>query len=1033
MKPHFYFALMFLSFVAFAQAQITPNNGAEACYWIEPDNSYENPNVGQWPGSPGSLVDNYSNPITLPFNFDYFGTAYNVVTLTTKGTIALGGAGGYIDFAPSSFPNPLVGESTQQYNHICGFWSDFDFSNGELYYKITDDAFYINYIQVGLFPNNNNNRNTFQMIICATGSNVIPNGNNVQFFYKDMQWANSQMNGATNGLNATNNLAIVGCDKSFGNNHVAIGRFNTGTADYNGPYGISASEQDGVYWLNGKVIQFNTAVPSEANTPPAVAHNFCSNTNICQGENYAFEVVFTASETDQEMNLVLEGDTAGLTHTINYLPHAVQIFGNITAADENTGTHQFTITGFDSGDPEASNTIEIDYTISAFENPTVTITGDTLICAGSSTSLQATPGMDSYLWQDGSNGSSYNADHTAHYEVVAALNGCQASASFDVDELVDEGPILCNAPFPIETCAMDSIMLCVVQNFVDYHWIVAPSQTGEFIDPEEVDGQSVWVDGSNSGIYQITATDEYGCVHQEIQAVLIYEVQHAESTTGINGVHCLENSELFFPESFLALNNQYMTLYALSENVNGWGDSYITIEIIHANSEITSIDFSSSSAFENYQPPVSLYYGDSIAITYHSNGQIQNNSLWFSNCESDTPIIFNNITDGLIWSGLATCTSYPLTGSWVIDGPSGWTMSDINQYNSTFNTPVPSDYQLCFNLENCQPLCYDVEIIDNPTLELTAEDSILCFDETLELQVSCDATFPITWSGPNLEIGESGLNASAGPFSNYVNDYVYVQLDGCNKTDSLHFIYQPSYSTIPNDHFYICNNSLLIDPIPTVLDYEELQYNWSVNGQTGSQAFIDEPGNYLLILNNACSTDSIDIVVEAMNSISGTTSAEGAVVVCPTNEAEVYSTQEIAGATEYIWVIAPAAAGTIISNSNSASIDFSDEFYGTAMLYVAAVNECSSTDIIPLYILVTICDDVQNIQRKVNIYPNPNKGDFTIELDEQIEKIEMNNLLGQKFALAKDKHQNLENFATGNYLLHVYTKNNHYISRIFIE
>jgi hypothetical protein len=154
-----------------------------ACHWINPDNSYVHPNPIQWPGSPGNSTDNYSGVINLGWDFNFFGQNFNQVVITTKGTIALGNTG-YIDYLPSSFPTPLGTETNQQHDHICALWSDYDFgATGELYYKVTSNALYLNYIDVGYWPNQGDKTNTFQIIICEDGSGVLPDGNNVQFVH----------------------------------------------------------------------------------------------------------------------------------------------------------------------------------------------------------------------------------------------------------------------------------------------------------------------------------------------------------------------------------------------------------------------------------------------------------------------------------------------------------------------------------------------------------------------------------------------------------------------------------------------------------------------------------------------------------------------------------------------------------------------------------------------------------------------------------------------------------------------------------
>jgi hypothetical protein len=222
--------------------------------WIEPDASYTASDPNDWPncGGGGPGVDCWIGPLQLPFNFCFFGQDFNQIVLTSKGTIVFGNTG-YFDWTPSEFPTPANGEP--QYDHICGFWADFDFrASGELYYKITQEAFYLNYVEVGYFANHADKTNTFQIIITANDAGVVPGSNNVQFCYKDMQWAHGDV-GGTGGFNGPN-PANVGADRLAGNNGVQFGRFNLNNGNYNGPNGANANQQDGIDWLDFENAQF---------------------------------------------------------------------------------------------------------------------------------------------------------------------------------------------------------------------------------------------------------------------------------------------------------------------------------------------------------------------------------------------------------------------------------------------------------------------------------------------------------------------------------------------------------------------------------------------------------------------------------------------------------------------------------------------------------------------------------------------------------------------------------------------------------
>ena len=103
-------------------------------------------------------------------------------------------------------------------------------------------------------------------------SGVLPDGNNAQVCYLNMEWAHGDFDGGSNGC-CGNTPGITGADNDLVNpdpssgNHVQFGRFNLLNDTYNGPYGDDDNEQDGVYWLNGKKFNINTT-SNESNLKP---------------------------------------------------------------------------------------------------------------------------------------------------------------------------------------------------------------------------------------------------------------------------------------------------------------------------------------------------------------------------------------------------------------------------------------------------------------------------------------------------------------------------------------------------------------------------------------------------------------------------------------------------------------------------------------------------------------------------------------------------------------------------------------------
>jgi hypothetical protein len=66
----------------------------------------------------------------------------------------------------------------------------------------------------------------------------------------------------------------------------------------------------------------------------------------------------------------------------------------------------------------------------------------------------------------------------------------------------------------------------------------------------------------------------------------------------------------------------------------------------------------------------------------------------------------------------------------------------------------------------------------------------------------------------------------------------------------------------------------------------------------------------------------------------------GPTVQCNNIDDATYTTEEITGATSYVWTLNPSSAGVITGNTTTATIDWDNDFSGVAQISVAAVNSC---------------------------------------------------------------------------------------------
>ena len=845
------------------QLRTSQTAGESNCNWIEPTSDYEHPNTIQWPGSPGNSTDNFSAPINLGWNFNFFGTNYNQIVITTKGTIALGNQG-YIDFTPSAFPDPLGTETNQQYNHLAGFWTDFDFAaSGELYYLLTPQALYINYIDVGYWPNFGDKTNSFQMIITPDGSDVIGGGNNVQFVYLDMQFVNSQISGATGGCQANNNFAIVGADRSSGTQHYAFGRFNLcNSTAWDGPYGVQTNNQDGVDWLDGRVIEFNTSVDNFVpNQPPVVIGEACDTITMCVGEEFEFNLAFTSPESNQSTSITWTQSSTGFSATSTSGNAAVLNNASFVGSLDNIGTNTVTITATDNGIPAETTTVTYTFLVEDIVPPPIEISGVLNICAGQVTELTATGGFDSYQWSNGETGITAEVSQPGEVTVVGYFGFCSAVATVDIDVTPYFIPQLEGGNEPIQICPGIDTVICVLGDYASYEWQVYPGLDGEFVTGAPLDEACTQVTGNINGNYQILVTDSAGCQGFNIKVVNTSPATPCLTNDDNNGIRCAGFDPLDFC-GYSVPPEDNLIIYALSTNQNGWQGSFINIYVYPADGGPVEEYFLTSFAPLTLFDDILIGVGDSVSIEYFANGNnFAGNSLWVINCGQSSPtIIPAPLTTGTVWSGASTCIPTELIGTWSVDGPGGWTFTNNTQMTTVWTPTQYGVYELCFSNASCPfDYCYDIEYTQAPSITLSPGLNLsLCNDETgaqtaIVNDPSGNAT--ISWSGPGVTPAGDLLTAQIGPYTDYTNTTISANVTNACGTfsDSFNVSYQPDVPEPSLQDVPLCNTgSATLDPVPSSQDNPALQYDWNPGNNTGSTLTVTAPGTYTVTVSNDC-------------------------------------------------------------------------------------------------------------------------------------------------------------------------------------
>jgi len=612
-----------------------PPEGGCGCYKA-PDGTYT---LAMAPNDDGSTSE-----IPIPFTFCLYGANYNSIYINNNGNISFGTS--YSSFSSNPFPDP-------SFIMVAPFWADVDTrGTGTVKYKITSTAVYVNWDAVGYYSEYTDKVNTFQLIITDGTDPVLPEGDNVAFCYKDMQWTTGDASGGmTTGFGGTLEgayPATVGLNRGDGIGYVQIGRFAYPGAAFDGGYGAD----DGVDWLDNQSIYFNSCsgtnfAPIPSINPPLIGGGAgCDTLRVCgTGDTLLISTLFLAPELGQTTSIAIDlHGTPGATIISNDTGNTASAVVQIIASPGAAGDHVFTFVATDNGTPPQSTTVNInvfiDTTGLAGFNPH--ITGVTKVCEGAALTLHVEPTTyDAYSWSTGSLTDSAVIHAGGLYWVTAREGLCSKTTSVNVGTNPLPVP---NILGPLFSCNTTFTTLSVE----------SPSLYPQVAWSNAVIGDSITV---LSGIYAVTVTDTNGCKGSDTVHVL--DINPVVSILGVSdfcpgvGVTLIANPSIA-PGAQYAWSNSVATQ---NDTVQTTGTYVITVSYSNG---CTAVD---SATVTEYDGPVAAFSTSPPATTAAMN------SITFtdlSTIASGSIAAWNwNFGDG---SATSTSTLQNPTHSYAIDG-----------------------------------------------------------------------------------------------------------------------------------------------------------------------------------------------------------------------------------------------------------------------------------------------------------------------------------------------------------------------------
>lgn len=724
--------------------------------WIEPTESYVEitPDMQQFTGGAGVDVDYSHGPLSLPFTFNLFGQQYNEFYINSKGLISF--TEPVIDWTPEELPE-------SNYNIISGYWGDADYRlSGDIYYRITPEAVYVNWVDVGYYNNHDDRTVSYQIVFSADGSIAIGGGNNVQMCYQNMEWAHGDVGGA--GGCCGPDPATVGIDvQNNSDNFVQFGRFNFQDDSYNGPYGGGPANQDGCFWLNGKdfCVNVSGSDPNQAPIPTETPGGGCADTlYICLNDTLDLNVGFLSPESGQTVTIELT-DLDAVTYNGTYVEDDVTYLdAYLAGTPENVGTYFLEITATDDGTPVGETVLGYWVEVINVELPELTIEGDFSICSGQETTITCNDDFDSYEWTLGCSGPECTYPFGGTFTVTAFIDeGCSASQDFFIYQSLYFLPDVCIEPNPI--CGDDTAIVTVcdenMDEFVDYQWDDDWNGAGgEIVIPATELGDTAI--GVTPGSYRILVTNDDGCQGQRVFNV--EQVTQVIPDITIPPV-CDSLYSVQFSGGYTTPDAGPLLVYMSASDPAGWGgDNYLEVTVTDADGNESSYILTSFEAFTAHTN-LEVSLGDLVEIVLVTgpNAPVQDFSFTVYNCTTQNPQQVDDLPaeGGLVYSGNANCEVDPVGGTWGVNIGSGY-FSEPTEFN-TFFTPTAGFgvYEICFTDDNCgYAACYPMEVsttpianLIGPSDNLQADGSyLLCDGESANFQVDTlyeGAVYPLEW------------------------------------------------------------------------------------------------------------------------------------------------------------------------------------------------------------------------------------------------------------------------------------------------
>ncbi|MEN0002680.1 MAG: gliding motility-associated C-terminal domain-containing protein [Bacteroidota bacterium] len=692
---------------------------------------------------------------------------------------------------------------------------------------------------------------------------------------------------------------------------------------------------------NGCINTTSVTVDEQPNLSPVIA----GATAFCEGENTTlsvgagFETILWSTNEATEQIVVATSETISVT---------------VTDATGCSGEASVMIT----------------------ENPlpSLTISGDASFCEGGATTLDGGAGFASYTWSDNSVNQTLEVDSTATYElIVADANGCEASASFEVEVFENPMPIISG---DLTFCPDESTTLQTVETYASYTWSTGSTMdsiaatTAGPIDVEVIDANGCtgsasvllstftttdpiidgaltfcpeqtttlqalgtfatysWTDGSaanaitvdTAGVYGVTVTDANGC-STEAQVSADNFMVEIPSIVGDTAFCAGGGTSLNVPGTFTSYQ---------------WSTTENTPMIDVANAGTYEVTVTSADGCET---------SNTIAIS----------EIAIPTADSGVDQIIDCNNTSVTLGGPTTSQGPDIIYSWAgpgIMGDAEFELNPVVDAEGTYSLVVTD------TLNGCVSAAVSVAVVDNqyePTVDVSISNAIDCINETATLDGSASMTnntATYQWfdaAGVEIPSGDQAsiTTGEGGEYSLLVLD----ETTGCQATGTIMVAEDrdfPTAAIAPGTDLDCNTPEATLDATASTATMD-ISYNWEtqnganiLSGSDSTTPLINQGGTYILLventLNGCVSRDTIEI---AADFVAPTADAGQDITIdCENPTATLDGSASSTGTTiRYEWQ--DASTGTLISTELMPALELAGTY---TLVVINDENGCEASD-----------------------------------------------------------------------------------------